>query len=234
MDQKKLKVAFLKVRNDYNALEDKLNQLKNKVEESETRIPIENDIEKTIKKLDKVDFEKFTTNLENEFKSINILINEFNDRFVQNGEIIKKFSIELEKYNTEIEDIKQQLKRTSNSTANVDLDINLIGEKFEEYQELLQEKVDLEINGMRLEFIEEIAKLYDRIDTKLNIAESKNNNDNNNNNTVIHPPKLEEKPKKLKKKKSEPGRIKKAVTWLVNGDDEDDFSDIKSEVKKGN
>ena len=215
MDDKKLKIAFLRVRNDYNALNEKLDELKNQVQESSNKAHVEDDIGKSLRKLNKVDFEKFTNNLEAEFKNINKLIDEFNKRFIETGEVIKKFSVELEKYNVEIEDIKKHLARTSNTTANNDLDVNLMGEQLGEYQELLREKVDLEIGSMRLEFTEEIAKLYDRIDSKLNEKHKK-----------------KEKNKKVAKS-NEPNRIKKAVKWLIEGDDDEDFSDIKSEVKKG-
>lgn len=227
MDDKKLKIAFLRVKNDYNALNKQLLDIKSKVDEISEQLPLNSDIERSLRKLEKVDLEKFTTNLEIEFKNINRLIGDFNKRFIDSGEIIKKFSRELEGYNKEIESIKTHMVKTTNTAANANLDVNLMGERFAEMQELLSEKMSVEIASVRIEFIEEISKLYEKLNEKKEKSPRKEVK-----NSISKTKKTSVKTKTQNAKKLEPGKIKRAVKWLIDGDDEDDLKDIKKEIGK--
>lgn len=230
MDEKKLKQAFSKVKTDFDLLDLEVSQIKTHLGKLSQGISISSDIQKQIKKLENVDLETFVLNLESEFKSIHTLMTDFNQRFNQTSKFIEKFSNEMEKYNSELADLKAKLNKTQNSTANTKLDVNILNEKFTELQELLSEKVDLELGSLRLEFTEELAKVYDRIYTEV---ESK---------SQTQKPSLD-KQKKIKKSKNsnklnegaytigEEGKFKKAMKWLFIDEENEDMDSIKGEIK---
>lgn len=216
----KIKKSFDKVKADYLRVTNEVLDVRTKLGKLNKQAELTQDVQLQLKRLEKVNLDKFVVNMEKEFKSINTLIHEFNTKFKETSKYIEEFNKQLEGYHVEIVDLKSKFHKTQNRAENTNLDVEVLNEKLAEIAELMNEKVDMQTNGLRMEFTEEIAKLYD----------------------VLTQEKIEfEKPKKVqvsktkstpKKEKKKDNKIKKAVKWLfVDEDEQDTLSSIKDEVK---
>lgn len=193
MDEKKLKLAFQRVKKDMSLLSRQLEDLR---KGKSVNIPTTIDTKKVDKNTEKI-------------------------------ELLK----------VEIQDLKKKFLDNQNTTQNNHLDIETMEDRFHEVSELLQEKMTMEINSLRLEFTEEIAKVYDTcfkeiIELKGEINKATKSTKTSSTETkksfTKSSSKLEETPKKTKKEK-----LKKIAKWLfVDEDEEDEMEDIKKSVKK--
>lgn len=212
-----IKKSFGKVKADYLRLANEVLDVSGKLNRINKQIELSEDVKIQIKRLEKINLEKFVVNMEKEFKSINTLITQFNERFNETSKFMEDFNTQLKKYQVEIVDLKNKFHSTQNRAENTNLDVEQLNESLGEMQELINEKVDMQTNGLRMEMMEEIAKLYDiltneRVETK----------------SAPMPKKIQKSPKT----KTKDGKIKKAVKWLFVDEDEDNtLGSIKDEIK---
>ena len=235
MNEEKLRMAFAKVKRDHREMANKLNHISSKIGELSHMMILSDEIKEKIRKLNTINLERFTHNLENEFKSINNLTKDFNNRFLEASDFIKKFSTELGRYNFELDDLKKELRETRNTGANSRLDIKVLNDRFIELQDLFSEKVEIETKSLRMEFTEELAKVYDAIHERTKKRKykspSKKKPELQKNTTKnLNAEKTSQKSEAGNPRK-EGGKIKKAVKWLFIDDENEELSSIKQEVK---
>ncbi len=153
-----------KIRDAFGRIKQDMGFLKKEIENLKKANELSADIKKQINNLKSFDLEKFVINMENEFKSINELLKTFNSNFQNNHQLISELSKELEKYNLEVKEMKSKVSSTQNRSENTHLDLEMLEEKFAEFQELINEKVSMEISSVKLEKDEKLAEM----DAKLN------------------------------------------------------------------
>ncbi len=118
-----------------------------------------------------------------------------------------------------------------------------IQRSFEEFSELLDEKVSMELNGLRMEMTEEIGKLYDTcfneiVELKKELQSYKKATTNSSQNTkkATSASKTTSQSSSTKKKstpkKQKSSHLKKVANWFLEDDEEEDLKDIKKEVDK--
>lgn len=230
---KKIQKSFGKVKADYLRLSNEILNVHSELKKVSKQIELTGDVKIQIKKLEKINLESFVINMENEFKSINELIKTFNKRFTDTSKFMENFHRQLENYHIEIVDLKNKFHSTQNRAENTNLDVEVTNERLGEFQELINEKIDIQISSLRLEMIEEISNIYDRM--ALNSPSKIEKNMNYDKPKESFSSKFK-KPKKSKIKNNEhkENKIKKAVKWLFVDDDNDETLDsVKDEVKKG-
>ena len=156
MDEEKLRLAFGRIKYDMELIQKELNILK----KTNT---LNQDVKNQLEEIKGYHIDKFINSLENEFKSMNSLIREFNHRFKENSEEMKKLAENLQKYHFEITNVKKKLSKESNITANAELDIKILDEKLNELHEIMNEKITLENAQGRLEVQSELARMASEI-----------------------------------------------------------------------
>jgi len=149
MDETKLKIAFSKIKKDMDQIKYEIKTIKkNPTLDTEVKNEIEN-----------YKLNKFSQNIEKEIKKLNLQIKEFNIKQKKNNIELQEFKknvIDLEK---EIIIIKKKLSKDINSTANTQLDIQVLDEKLNELHNIITEKIALENAENKLEMQTELAKL---------------------------------------------------------------------------
>ncbi len=206
MDEQKLKVAFFRIKNDISYINSELKTIK-KVNS------LNSEVKKEIEEIKKFNLEKFVNNMKNELKSLNLFINDFNDKFKKNNHDVENFQKLLKNYNIEIDEIKKKLTSITNRSENNHLDFEIFEKRFQEFQELINEKVSMEISSIRLEFADGLNRISHFQNKEINVFKKK----------------LEKINKKEKKSES---KLKKVAKWLFIDDEEKNINSIKSEVKK--
>jgi len=196
MDEVKLKIAFSRIKKDMDYILLELNKVK-KIND------LNSEVKEHIKEIKKFNIEKFIEKQEREFKNLNNFINEFNAKSNKNSLDIENFQSLIKGYSDEINDLNKKIHDTNNKTENNRLDIELFNEKLAEFQELINEKISIEIASLRMEFAEGL--------NRISHVQNKEVDD------------LKKKLEKSKKKKS---------SWLFGNSKENEFESIKSEVEK--
>ena len=124
---------------------------------------------KSVKSISEIkNFPSFKKNVENELKSLNSRTKDFENKVNNNHEVLN--------------DLSKSIKEKSS----VNLDNEELDEKFEEFAEMINERVSLEISNLKLELETDFARLMADVDKfKLEIldvgASSKNKNEKNDN-----------------------------------------------------
>lgn len=177
-------------------------------------------------------FDNFVLNVENELKSLNLYVREVEDR-VSN---ISK---------------KENAKDVSSESRSNDK-VEVLESKLSDLSEMISEKIDIEINALRLEFTEEIAKIYDRVFSEVidlkhemnkgkkkevgSVKKSVKKNESKNDESLSENVVDEEEFYKsvtgkggVKNKKD--GKLKKVMNWLFVEEEEKELDDIKSQIK---
>lgn len=140
----KLKNAFILIKKDILSLTNEIKNLKKNNQLSD-------EVKKQIKKIESFNLDRFTLDMKKELKSIEDLIDEFNSNYKDN----KK----------ELEILKQKIEINSPK---------LTQDALNELAEIINEKMTLEITSLKLEFTEEIARVYDKC--SIEISNLKNQN----------------------------------------------------------
>jgi hypothetical protein len=226
MRDNKIKEAFKKVKEDMMLLTKEIDTIRTNTK----------DVKVKSSDFDKKKFDNFVKNVENELNSMNLYIREFDDK-------LKHLSLQVGK---SIEEQKNESPK---------IDINAIDMRFEELSEILNEKISLETASIKLEFTEEIAKIYDKVfneilDLKNDLSKVEKNNkkkevkeekQTSKKEIVKEKPKVESKPIKKKEKTIEDtdelyperkeGKIKKIAKWLFVDEEEEEMDNIKEQIK---
>ncbi len=230
MRDDRLKEAFKKVKEDMMLLTKEIEGVK-----SETR-----GVKRETSDFDKKKFDNFVKNVENELNSMNLYIREFDDK-------LKHLSLQVGKT------LEEQKIMQNDKTSKIDM--NSIDERFQELSEILGEKISLETASIRMEFTEEIAKIYDKvfneildlkkdlskIEKKNDIKDLKTENKVSKKEIVKEEPKVSKKSATKSEKKNEnvdelyperkEGKIKKIAKWLFVDEEEEEMDDIKEQIK---
>lgn len=163
MDEQKAKFAFAKIKDDIHSLRVQIGHLENQFKIVKENISLNEDVKKQIEDIKKFNLEKFVNKMELELGNVNKLLKDFNKKFNDSSSLMNNFSQQIETYNNEFSDFKKKVFSAKNETANTNLDLDRLNKKFEEYQELINEKINLEISQVRLETSTEIARLYSNL-----------------------------------------------------------------------
>jgi hypothetical protein len=124
-----------------------------------------------------------------------------------------------------------KIKELEEKISNLAIQKGVSEVALQEVSELLSEKIQLEINSLKMEFTSEMAKLYDscfneilelksQIDKQSTTNSSKKKTKNEENSEELYQP--------VKKE----GKLKKLSKLLFVDEEEDDLASIKKEVKK--
>lgn len=235
MDNNKLKKAFKNVKTDIGKLSEEVTSLKIEIARGElsktaSQTSVSNGFEK--KRLDNL-----VKNVENEFKKLNLNIKELDDKISMNNK--KDGQIEFSQSK-----LKKQIERNISNIEKNYLNVSSVEERFAEFSELINEKISLETASMRLEFTDEIAKIYDKLyaqpETKSAPPKKKKTNKVTKSKKQETPVRVQNE-NKIENVVLEPetskkdGKVKRVLKWLFV-DEEDDYevNDIKAEVKKSN
>ena len=224
----KIKEAFARVKTDMDMLRMHVNDLK----KTNT---LTDDVKKQIDRIRRLNVEQFTQDMQNEFKSINSLIKEFNIRFKKNSEDMIEISKKLDKFNNEVRDLKSKIVSAQNKAANSSLDVNLINERIPQLQELLNEKISLEVASIKLETRNEIiylAEEVERLKSELAFMRGEKVGGKTTKKEVVKASKAKTTVSKTKQTKAKkPSKIKKAGKWLFE-DEKEDLASVKAETLK--
>ena len=235
MNERKLKSAFEKIKIDMLALSSQLNELR---EDKNKQTEVSNSqIKKELKEINEL-LKTFGSTVESNRKKIETLLKQLMIRNEQFEELIsEKISMELGNLDLkETQDninLKEEIKLVReeiSELASKGLGQN-VEDAFTEFNELINEKIQIELNSLRLEVTEEIAKLYDKCFSEILELKGELNKINKKSKSKMSIP----KPPKSLQKKSKPkkeGKIKKVAKWLFVDEEEDEISSIKKEVKK--
>ena len=215
MDDRKLRIAFAKVKKDILELKEEFR---------------DSNVAPNVANTTNLRYDNFIRNVENELKALTLFTKELEDRIEHNKELMKG-------------------SKVSNVSSGKDLkdDFEQLEGRFADFSEIINEKIDIELNALRLEFTEEIAKVYDRVFTE--ILDLKGELDKNDKPTKKTSKKVVKKipTKKVVENKEEPeeelyqsisestenkrpGKLKKVMNWLFV-DEEENMDDIKSQIK---
>lgn len=226
MEERKLRIAFAKVKKDINSLRNEITDV--------SKLCLIQDNKTSEKGIDRIRFENFVNNVEKEFKEILLYTKELDD-----------------KLSNVSDSVKQNAKNPKLSKDSKDFEY--VDRKLSEFGEILNEKIEIEMSAIKLEFTEEIAKLYDRIFTELIELKDEINKTKKGDSSGIKKDKAKEEPvveQKSKKTQKEvtkniisednsfvsdegkkEGKFKKMMNWLFVDEEESDLEDVKSEVK---
>jgi hypothetical protein len=234
MDERKLKSAFLKVKSEMNVLDDNVAKLQMQVAQSvrdsssvsSTKSDLGSKVESSL-----VDRAK---NLEVELNSVKTLVSTLSSLVEQNTHDVRDMKSELK-------DLREDFDADGSSEAVNRENIYLVNTKLADFQELINGKLTLEIAGLRLEFTEEIANVFDnmtkgleKVEAKANIKKSSAKKEKileedyeiltPNQKTLVEEVEFEEDEKK-------PSRFKKAIKWLFVDEEEDELESLKKDMK---
>lgn len=256
MDGNKLKSAFNKVKSDIGGLSQDIATLQMQVasitRDSNSQVPetivLDGSDENLAKKSD---VESLVNNLEKELKNVKNSIRDLNFQFLENVKVTNAHTREISKCNDTVSGLDLKVVSSDSKSKSSLSDIAMLNDKFGDFQELINEKLTLEMNQIRLEFMEEIARVFDIVSKGVNNDDNKVKKDNSKkvSDDVSDDDLFEEKAlddKELDEisesrtlnydesnedpSDKKPGKFKRAVKWLFV-DEEEDIDNIKDEVK---
>jgi len=225
MDEKKLKSAFTKIKGDMSNLSQDIATLRMQVA-SVTR----DGVQPAVPRTSQIDIDSLVKNLEIELQNLNSSIKGLNTEFLENVKVTNAHTREITKCKDLIGDLDEKIDGFSSSGTSSE-DVRILNSKFGDFQELINEKLTLEVNQLRLEFMEEIAKVFDDVTKWID----KNGNKSVKKETLNAKEKADEEEEyevldgDLYAKKD--GKLKRAVKWLFVDDEGDELQDIKGQVK---
>ena len=166
MEELKLRRAFGRVRSDMEVITSRL-------EELQSVATLNQDIKEDIKRIRNLRVDKFVEDMQKEFRTIELLVDKFNDKFNETSTLMKSFSNKIDEYKKEVDLMKKEQAVFSPSRKEVETMIDKkvsegqrsqpnVQATLNDFSELVNEKVDLELSSIRAEMTQEIAKLYDK------------------------------------------------------------------------
>jgi hypothetical protein len=228
MDERKLKSAFTKVKGDMSILDDNVAKLQMQVAQSVRNSGVVSSSSVDSSLVDS------TKSLEVELNSVKKLVSALSKLVEQNTNDVKDIKSEFAELREELD--VDGVDETANKES-----IHLVNSKLADFQELINGKLTLEIAELRLEFSEEIAKVFDNITRGLEKVEfnakvSKGSAKkekileedyeilNSNQKTLVEEVEFTEDEKM-------PSRFKKAIKWLfVDEEEEEDLDSLKKDM----
>lgn len=163
-----------------------------------------------------------------------------NDSIGELSELLQeKLDMELSgiklQFQQDISDVYQRLGNHNNNDQSVTHDS--IQRTLDDFSEMINEKMSMELNGLRLEMTQEIGNLYDKcfteiVDLKQELKEVKKKQFQPKSLSTSKPKTTKQSNKKKNpSKKQNSSRLKKVANWFLE-DEEQDLKSIKKEVKK--
>lgn len=104
---------------------------------------------------------------------------------------------------------------------------------FNEFSEIMNEKMQIEMNSLRLEFTEEIAKLYDKCFNEIISLKADMEKDRRKEKKSSSPRSIsaKSKPSTQEEVKQKESKLKKISKFLFVDEDEDDLKSVKKQVE---
>ncbi len=156
MNKEKIKKAFSKVKEDINYIkletDQKLEEITKELKKLENEIynlksvsRLNEDIKQQIDRLRRLNIDDYIYQLKENYTFIKSINDDFNKRF--------------DSFHMQFNELKEKLDRFSSIASTNSKEITSILRKVEELNKLFNEKIDLEIANLRLEFLKEIDNL---------------------------------------------------------------------------
>ena len=235
MDERKLKSAFSKVKSEMNVLDDNVAKLQMQVAQS-VRDSSSVSVTKSNSDLDSSLVDR-CKNLEVELNSVKTLVSTLSKLVKQNTNDVKDMK-------SEVKELRDDFDVDGVSENSNKENISLVNTKLADFQDLINEKLTLEIAELKLEMSEEIANVFDKMAVGLAKVEEKSKVSKNkssekkekileedyeiltpNQKTLIEEVEFESDEKK-------PSRFKKAIKWLFVDEEEDELESLKQDIKE--
>ena len=225
MDSQKAKKAFAAVKSDMQNITYKIERIERSMRKKPQK---DKEIDQILSALQSLKAETFenTTRIE----ALNTVIN---------GDTSSQETISYQK---DIEDLRSKLKEIeakqvpvvskTASKQSVSQD-QKIENTFNEFSEIMNEKIQIEMNSLRLEFTEEIAKLYDKCFNEILSLKAQLDKQETKQKQVSSPRTLKTKKEVEAKeeKENKESKLKKISKFLFVDEDEDDLKSIKNQVE---
>ena len=161
MDERKLKSAFSKVRDDMSGLGDDIAKLQMQVAQSVR----DSTSGKSISDSD--------NNLSDNVKTLDVELNSVKKLVSTLSKVVEQNTSDVREMKSELCELRKDFGADElNENSNKD-SINLVNNKLADFQELINGKLTLDIAELRLEFTEEIAKVFDNMAKGLGKVEIK-------------------------------------------------------------
>lgn len=244
MDEKKLKVAFSKVKGEISILSGDIAKVRMQV----AQVTRDGIIEEKSKGFDNSNNEEFMKGLEVEVLAIKKLVSELSGKMDDNFKKSEANEFDISIIKNDLKtldgDISECSEKIDVSNSKSDMkstcedvtseQIVLMNEKLTDFQELVNEKLSTEIAELRLEMTEEISKVFDNMTKGLEKID-KNDREkskpdepvlDSKQRTLVEEVVLEDEFPQMKE-----GRFKKVIKWLFV-DEEDEFEVLKDEVRE--
>ncbi len=226
MDSQKAKKAFAAVKSDMQDITYKIERLERSMRKKPQK---DKEIDQILSALQSLKAETFenTTRIE----ALNTVVS---------GDTSSQETIS---YQRDIEDLRSKVKEieakqvpvvsktTSKQSVSQDQKIE---NTFNEFSEIMNEKIQIEMNSLRLEFTEEIAKLYDKCFNEiLSLKAQLDKQETKQKQTAsARSPKAKKKDEAIVEEKAKKeSKMKKISKFLFVDEDEDELKSIKNQVE---
>lgn len=226
MDSQKAKKAFAAVKSDMQNINYKIERLERSMRKKPQK---DKEIDQILSALQSLKAETFenTTRIE----ALNTVVS---------GDTSSQETISYQK---DIEDLRSKVKEieakqvpvvsktTSKQSVSQDQKIE---NTFNEFSEIMNEKIQIEMNSLRLEFTEEIAKLYDKCFNEiLSLKAQLDKQETKQKQTAsARSPKAKKKDESVVEEKAKKeSKMKKISKFLFVDEDEDELKSIKNQVE---
>jgi hypothetical protein len=228
MDENKLKSAFSKVKSEMSVLDDSVAKLQMQVAQSVRDSGSKSSSIVESKLSDKV------TNLDVELNSVKKLVSTLSKLVEQNTNDVKELK-------SDFSELKEELDLDGTGESANKESIYLVNSKLADFQELINGKLTLEIAELRLEFSEEIAKVFDNmtrglekveLNSKVSKGSARKEKILEDDYEILTPNQktLVEEVEFTEDEKS-PSRFKKAIKWLfVDEEDDENLDSLKKDM----
>lgn len=220
MDSEKAKRAFTAIKIDIDNINSKLERIERVAMKKPQK---DKEIDQILSVLQSLKAETFENT--KRVEALNTLVHEGSSK--QETISYQKDIEDLRKQVKELEAKKTLISSTQKSVVST-VDDQKIENTFNEFSEIMNEKMQIEMNSLRLEFTEEIAKLYDKCFNEiLNLKAQLDKQESSSPRT----PKAKTKPETQEEKQKKESKMKKISKFLFVDDDEDELKSIKKEVE---
>lgn len=224
MDSQKAKKAFAAVKSDMQDITYKIERLERSMRKKPQK---DKEIDQILSALQSLKAETFenTTRIE----ALNTVVS---------GDTSSQETIS---YQRDIEDLRSKVKEieakqvpvvsktTSKQSVSQDQKIE---NTFNEFSEIMNEKIQIEMNSLRLEFTEEIAKLYDKCFNEILSLKAQLDKQETKQTASARSPKAKKKDEAVVEEKAKKeSKMKKISKFLFVDEDEDELKSIKNQVE---
>jgi chromosome segregation ATPase len=202
MNERKVKEAFNKVKTEVTGLKNLSFDLRRRLGKVEEAALLSQEVKKEIEKLKELKINEFISKLEKDVDKLMNFISSMEKKSTQTNSTIEKISKKIEVSKTEFEDLKKKFSKTQSESQNTNLELKSFLEQTQEFEQLVNEKVSMEISSLKLEFREQFAQQAQELEKIKKLSNS------NKEKELIK--QIKEQEEELKKLKKEQRQLKDA------------------------